>query len=1125
MIAPDGAPIDFIYGRGGDGGYGLAHIYEKHGKKVLVRIPQVISNGAVTGGGNSMTFSDGSAFVVLKKEWKGHEKRWVVTAFEKADKSPSGSGQSIGAAGNLTVERPDPLYSLNGDSAENLSQNTTGVNELNSIQRFAHEPVMPRGDEVADVKVGDVKRLISEALGVPVRERQIRKKGLGGFISFNPYNDQKNDIIRMRGRNDIASLLHEFGHGIDHLYGLTESNQAREQVWPEFAKFGQAMGYTPDKWLSEGLAQFYQWRGVDPDQAYKMFPVYSKVFDEFIAANPKARAKIEPVFKAAHDYYFGSPETRLDAVIGSGKPRRRSPKQWAADTWRGARREVFDRQQVFSQVGDMVAEAVNNPEMMRKLKIDAGKVEEFGIKRMLPDSINLEAQARTMPGTQSVVNGQVDDFLSVIGGLSPAEYRSLRLYMAAGGGLDYFANGMNPGLGMAPHELHGIRARTPEKLRVAASALRGKYDAMMASTLVESGLLSRKKLDEWRAKYPNYVPMLHEDGEGGYRVLSPQQAKARGFVDLEDPIGRRSGVKDTSELVSRQDPIASMLANYKKFNDLKARNDVGKTLINISKLPGLMRVAEKVPGKGPNTFTVWEKGKQHYYATDPEIYSALKSLGEAGIPQGAVRSFAHRAGELFKMGTTRYNPWFVLKNLVRDSPAASVQSGSRITDPTNLPIVNTFDGVLRILNDKATYKKAQANGVFYSSMVELNRENIPKLIESQLSGGRLKESVRGVRAALEKLGTLNETVEMAPKMREFSKLVEMGIPAKQAAMEAREVNTDFQRASNLGREMNRYVPFLNAQLQGLDKAARTFVQKPAESTMKAGLYLMLPSVLEWILYHDDDEYKALDKGIKDTHWVFRLPGMERFVRVPMPFELGVLFGGAPKRALDKLFLNDPAASYGYLSSLREAALPDLQIALLRPVMEVWANKDSFRDRPIVPMREQKLPARLQYGGSTSYPAKLAGSVGASPRVVDHLIRGYGGTMAGQAAHLFDVFDSDRAPAPAKSWSEGTLFRPYTISSQTSNHYQARFYDVAEELEREHNGAKAERTRNANEGLYAMMSGRRRAMADIWKQIGQIKDSQRLSPAQKKERIEALTKRANEIARRALEVYDRKRGAV
>ena len=99
---------------------------------------------------------------------------------------------------------PDDLNVKNLSSA----YNSDNVNELNSIQRFAHEPVMPRGNEVSDVKVGDVKRLISEALGVPVREGQIRKKGLGGFISYNLYNGEKNEIVRIRARNANSTFLY-----------------------------------------------------------------------------------------------------------------------------------------------------------------------------------------------------------------------------------------------------------------------------------------------------------------------------------------------------------------------------------------------------------------------------------------------------------------------------------------------------------------------------------------------------------------------------------------------------------------------------------------------------------------------------------------------------------------------------------------------------------------------------------------------------------------------------------------------------------------------------------------------------------------------------------------------------
>ncbi|MPN26948.1 hypothetical protein SDC9_174374 [bioreactor metagenome] len=42
---PDGENIDYTYGKLGEEGYGIGHIAEKHGKKILVRIPEVVLNG------------------------------------------------------------------------------------------------------------------------------------------------------------------------------------------------------------------------------------------------------------------------------------------------------------------------------------------------------------------------------------------------------------------------------------------------------------------------------------------------------------------------------------------------------------------------------------------------------------------------------------------------------------------------------------------------------------------------------------------------------------------------------------------------------------------------------------------------------------------------------------------------------------------------------------------------------------------------------------------------------------------------------------------------------------------------------------------------------------------------
>lgn len=1023
----------------------------------------------------------------------------VIGAWKNKSRNEAG----LSAPSDAEMLSPDRLTSETRDQSSpadsSLPNAPSDVNNLSSASQAWIEPEMPQGTGESSPKVRDIRNIIERVTGMPVREGQVRKRNVLGYI------DHLHEVIRSKSPNDIATMLHEFGHAMDRRFKISERNG---RAYQELNDFGRQMGYPEDLWHSEGLAQFFQWRGIDPEQAYARFPEYSKAFDAFLAENANARKAIDEVFRASQEYYHASPEARLDAVLSDGKQERRSLREWGRDTWREARRQLFDRQAPLAEVNKAVAE-------------------KLGVTReMIPDRYNLEAAARTMPGTQAVIDAKVDAFVKNFDGFTPEEYESLRRYMAAGGGLDYFNNGMNPGMGMSEVELTGIRERTPEKIKRAAENMRREYDQMMDETLVDAGLISKKMIKKWREKYPNYVPMLADNADGSVTLLTPQQARSRGYVSLDNPVQKRSGVKNERDVVMRQDPIHVMLENFKKYGDVAARNRVGQVLINISKLPGMARVAEKVPPSGKNTFYVWQNGKKHYYATDPELYAAFRSLDEMGIPQNRILKFARSVSEGFKAGTTRYNPWFILRNLIRDSFTVGLQSRASVKDWRGAPIVNTIEGIMQMVGaDEKLLREAREDGLFYSSLVEMNRQNIPRLVEKHLKGGRLKETVKQLEAVADRVGEWNEIVEVAPKLREYKRLREMGVPRKQAAMMGREVNTDFQRSGVLVRSLNQYVPFLNAQMQGLDKVVRTFKEHPVESVMKTGLYIALPSIIEWAMYHDDEAYKALDKEIKDTHWVFRLPGAapDDWVRVPMPFEVGVLFGGGTKRALDAILEKDPAAGYKFLNSLSEAFLikpMDAMPAVLKAPIEIWANMSSFMDRPIVPRREQGLPDRLQYGSSTSYLAKQAGRLGFSPRNVDHVIRSFGGSMGAQAAHVFDVLDRGRAPMPARNWHESTLFRPYTISSDTSNHYIDRFYTVTDELSKGESGAKLEKVRYENAALADFMQGRQRALGKIWREIAAVREARGMSPEAKAERIDRLNKRAGEIAKRSLEIYDK-----
>ena len=80
---PEIGDIDLVWGTEGERGYGLAHFEHRQG--VVNNLSDIIENGDIQRNGNTVTLSKpvegakGRAFVRL--DWKGNEKRWIVTAY------------------------------------------------------------------------------------------------------------------------------------------------------------------------------------------------------------------------------------------------------------------------------------------------------------------------------------------------------------------------------------------------------------------------------------------------------------------------------------------------------------------------------------------------------------------------------------------------------------------------------------------------------------------------------------------------------------------------------------------------------------------------------------------------------------------------------------------------------------------------------------------------------------------------------------------------------------------------------------------------------------------------------------------------------------------------------------
>jgi len=212
---------------------------------------------------------------------------------------------------------------------------------------------------------------------------------------------------------------------------------------------------------------------------------------------------------------------------------------------------------------------------------------------------------------------------------------------------------------------------------------------------------------------------------------------------------------------------------------------------------------------------------------------------------------------------------------------------------------------------------------------------------------------------------------------------------------AKQVTTDFSAAGEYGRMWNRVAPFHNAALQGPRANVRAFKRNPARFLWR-GLELASITLALWWWNKDKEWYKELSSEAKALFWhvPFNWNGREELVRIPRAFEPGMMFGAMPEMFADAWYQQEPETAKRWFSQFFEVLTPNVEPVLFDEMADQWSNRDRFWDTPIVPTRDARKPLEEQYSEYTSRVARFTGELfGASPRRIDHAIRGVFGGVA------------------------------------------------------------------------------------------------------------------------------------
>tara|TARA_R110002020_G_scaffold473077_1_gene701850 strand:- start:72 stop:5480 length:5409 start_codon:yes stop_codon:yes gene_type:complete len=462
---------------------------------------------------------------------------------------------------------------------------------------------------------------------------------------------------------------------------------------------------------------------------------------------------------------------------------------------------------------------------------------------------------------------------------------------------------------------------------------------------------------------------------------------------------------------------------------------------------------------------IFRNGKREVWEVGPELAKAFKEANAASLHWGwkllGTPSRTLRAGATLA-------PDFFLRNMTRDTVMAGVLSRHGA-----IPFVTTAQGAWTLLRNKTLREKWIRSGGLQSMVTSMDRNYFDKQIKGHLIHSKPVNYL--THSPLRPLQILSEFFETSTRMGTFKlvyeKALKNGATEKQAleraGFEGRDVTIDFGKMGSRMKAVNAISAFFNARVQGHVKIFEGLRDRPTQTLTQIGGYIVAPSILLWLVNHDDKRYQELPEWQKTMFWIVITGEGENtnIYRIPKPFELGILFGTGTEKVLDWVYKNEKDAYKDLITdtladvtfSMTFGATPDV----IKPAVEGWMNKSLFSGRPIIPRRFEGIAASEQYTEHTSEFSKWLGSTIAyatddyhklaSPLRIESIINNWTGTLGRYAVQALDHFlvKAGIAPeptTPSKSLAEKPIIKAFMIKYPNANSQHVQdFYELYDKV--------------------------------------------------------------------------------
>lgn len=678
-------------------------------------------------------------------------------------------------------------------------------------------------------------------------------------------------------------------------------------------------------------------------------------------------------------------------------------------------------------------------------------------------------------------------------------------------------------------------------------AAKAKYNAMNKALLnlaEEAGLIDKESRESWESEW--YVPFYRQDDEAKEKgldaVIGPW--KGRGIANQSAQIKRLKGSdKNVNDL------LENIFINTGKLVDASMKNmAMQKVVYNLSDTdlieviprPNLMQF------KAADAVQVKIEGENYLVKiSDPQLFNAMTQIDMERTNHWLMK--IARGAKRLITSTVTVSPEFMLRNFLRDSLSSWAISEDGFT-----PIVDSLKGVRKTLRKEGgTIDMMFAGSSFLGGYINGNdpqamADSVRKaLIRKGLSEREIRDYQNTIvtnkdqltaklRKGWDKYMEFGEGLENANREAVYEAALKAGKSKAQAVFEAKDL-MDFSMhgSSKIAMFMGDVLPFFNARLQGLGKLARATKENPVQIAQRGGM-IAAASIALALVNGEDERYQELPDWDKDMNWHFWFG--DEHVRIPKPFEIGVLFGTFPERIINTaLFednMSDLASAFGRNLMSTFALNPVPQV--INPLFEAAINYSQFKGTPIENMADLSLAPEARYNEQTSITMREIGELtGLSPKKLEHIYNGYLGTVGGYVLSVSDMVARSLGGygvKPAMRPEDMPIVKAFYQGSDRakSTKYLDDFYKMmseAEELYRTVNDFRKEgRFERANELLEerGQILNARKPLKDTQKLIKQLNNEVNLilrdgilTAEEKRERITRKLQQRNALVAQAV----------